>query len=428
MRPIDGATYTRGSTVTSVVDVRRRPLGTRRPTTARLDGTAIDKGDALDTTAMGAHALVVTATDEAGNEEVVSLAYSVEPPLTFTITPSAGPNGTISPATAQTVDSGGSQAFTITPDDRLPRRRRAGRRRLGGRRSPSYTFTNVTADHTISATLRDRHLHDHATAGPNGAISPATPQTVDYGGSRAFTITPATGYHVADVLVDGVSVGAGDELHVHQRDRRPHDQRHVRDRHLHDHARRPGPDGTISPRGAADRRLRRPPAFTITPAPATTSPTCSSTASRWARSRAYTFTNVTADHTISATFAIDMFTITPTAGLHGVISPATPQTVAFGGSLTFTITAAAGYYVADVTVDGASVGPATSYSFLAVAADHTIGASFAFGPQAGLDMTFGKTVGHVRWLDAPGGQALRRDHRDGSGRSQRHAGADLIGR
>ena len=30
---------------------------------------------------------------------------------------------------------------------------------------------------------------------------------VDYGADQAFTITPATGHHVADVLVDGVSQG-----------------------------------------------------------------------------------------------------------------------------------------------------------------------------------------------------------------------------
>ena len=145
----------------------------------------------------------------------------------------------------------------------------------------SYTFTNVTADHTISATFAIDIFTITPSAGPHGSISPSTPQTVTYGADRAFTITPATGYHVADVLVDGVSVGA------------------------------------------------------VT---------------------GYTFTNVTADHTISATFAVDAFTITPSAGLHGSISPATPQTVEYGGSQAFSITAAAGYYVADVLVDGESVG------------------------------------------------------------------------
>ena len=40
-----------------------------------------------------------------------------------------------------------------------------------------------------------------ATAGGNGAITPSGALTVAHGGSQTFTITPATGYRVADVLV-----------------------------------------------------------------------------------------------------------------------------------------------------------------------------------------------------------------------------------
>ena len=48
----------------------------------------------------------------------------------------------------------------------------------------------------------------------------------------------------------------------------------------------------------------------------------------------YDFTNVTANKTISASFAINTYTITPSAGAHGSISPATVQTVNYGGSRT----------------------------------------------------------------------------------------------
>lgn len=49
-----------------------------------------------------------------------------------------------------------------------------------------------------------------ATAGAGGTISPAGVVDVSAGGSQAFAITPNTGYHIADVLVDGVSQGAID--------------------------------------------------------------------------------------------------------------------------------------------------------------------------------------------------------------------------
>jgi hypothetical protein len=47
-----------------------------------------------------------------------------------------------------------------------------------------------------------------AIAGPNGTIDPAGMVTVPDGGSKAFTIVPASHYRVGDVLVDGASVGA----------------------------------------------------------------------------------------------------------------------------------------------------------------------------------------------------------------------------
>ena len=47
-----------------------------------------------------------------------------------------------------------------------------------------------------------------ATAGANGGISPAGSQYVAKGGSLTFTITPASGYVIDAVLVNGVSVGA----------------------------------------------------------------------------------------------------------------------------------------------------------------------------------------------------------------------------
>ncbi|MDZ4170256.1 MAG: hypothetical protein U1E26_11480, partial [Coriobacteriia bacterium] len=47
-----------------------------------------------------------------------------------------------------------------------------------------------------------------ASAGPGGSIAPSGATTVAYGASRTFAITPASGYQIASVLVDGVSVGA----------------------------------------------------------------------------------------------------------------------------------------------------------------------------------------------------------------------------
>ena len=47
-------------------------------------------------------------------------------------------------------------------------------------------------------------------AGPHGKITPAGPVKVIDGDSKAFTITPDKGYHVVDVAVDGLHLGAVD--------------------------------------------------------------------------------------------------------------------------------------------------------------------------------------------------------------------------
>lgn len=84
----------------------------------------------------------------------------------------------------------------------------------------------------------------------------------------------------------------------------------------------------------------------------------------------------------NADFTIDKWVVTASAGAGGTIAPNGPVQVVQGASQGFTITAGGGSVVADVLVDGASVGAVTSYTFPGVASDHTIAASFASSPVA----------------------------------------------
>ena len=70
-------------------------------------------------------------------------------------------------------------------------------------------------------------------------------------------------------------------------------------------------------------------------------------------------------------------TITASAGSNGTISPSGATVVAYGGSQTYAVSAAANYHISDVVVDGGSVGAVTSYPFTNVTTNHTITASFA---------------------------------------------------
>ena len=75
--------------------------------------------------------------------------------------------------------------------------------------------------------------------------------------------------------------------------------------------------------------------------------------------------------------AAQKYTITATAGEGGSITPNGDVSVKEGASQTFAITASNGYEIADVLVDGSSVGAVESYTFSDVKANHTISASFS---------------------------------------------------
>jgi len=70
------------------------------------------------------------------------------------------------------------------------------------------------------------------------------------------------------------------------------------------------------------------------------------------------------------------YTIKAEAGENGTISPDGNSSVTKGSSKTYTITANDGYVIADVLVDGESVGAVSTYTFESVKANHTISASF----------------------------------------------------
>ena len=74
-------------------------------------------------------------------------------------------------------------------------------------------------------------------------------------------------------------------------------------------------------------------------------------------------------------------TISASAGLNGSISPSGSVTVNNGASQSFSIIPNQNYHVADVMVDGSSVGSVTTYTFNNVDRNHTIIASFAMDNQ-----------------------------------------------
>ncbi|TAK57427.1 MAG: T9SS type A sorting domain-containing protein, partial [Bacteroidetes bacterium] len=88
------------------------------------------------------------------------------------------------------------------------------------------------------------------------------------------------------------------------------------------------------------------------------------------------------------------FTITASAGEHGTIDPAGAIEVNYLDSKTFTITSTTDYHIADVLVDGISVGPVKTYNFASVIANHTISASFAINDVVYVSATGNDATGN----------------------------------
>ncbi|MRR55359.1 MAG: hypothetical protein EG822_12770 [Deltaproteobacteria bacterium] len=244
--------------------------------------------------------------------------------------------------------------------------------------SYNYTFSNITANHTIAAVFATATYTITPSAGTGGSISPASAR-VNYGGSQTFTITPNSGYKVADVKVNGTSVGA---VSSYTFSKVTSDQTisatFTATTSSYALTASATSGGTISPAGTVTASAGSSKTFSITPNAGNYTVSISVDGTIVAAnlgSYNYTFSNITANHTIAAVFATATYTITPSAGTGGSISPASAR-VNYGGSQTFTITPNSGYKVADVKVNGTSVGAVSSYTFSKVTSDQTISATF----------------------------------------------------
>ncbi len=239
----------------------------------------------------------------------------------------------------------------------------------------SYTFTNVQASHTISAsfTLEIHQIAAIATTG--GSISPSGIVNVLHGYDQAFTITADTGYHILDVTVDGPSVGAVSS-YTFISVQYDHNIVATFEADTYIITASAGTGGSITPSGSVVVNYGDDQEFTIEADTGYDIADVLVDGSSAGAVSSYTFTNVQASHTISASFTLEIHQIAAIATTGGSISPSGIVNVLHGYDQAFTITADTGYHILDVTVDGPSVGAVSSYTFISVQYDHNIVATF----------------------------------------------------
>lgn len=297
----------------------------------------------------------------------------------YTITVNAAANGTITPGT-------GVHAFGTTPTYVITPAVGYGIQNVtvdgvSVGTPAAYTFPALTADHEIAATFAQYEYTITATAGNGGSITPAGVTPMIFNGNQNYTITPAAGYHIENVYVDGAEEGAISQYaftgvqanHTIFATFAPNEYTIT--------VNQPN-NGTITP-GTTTVLYGATPTFVITPATGydVTAITLNGSnvianATNVNGTYTYTLPAVAANQTLTATMTMKTFTITATAGANGSIAPAGTATVNYGASRTYTITPANGYVIDNVTVDGMTVGAVASYTFVNVVANHTINATF----------------------------------------------------
>jgi hypothetical protein len=309
--------------------------------------------------------------------------------ITYTVTPSAGANGSISPNTAQTVNHGSNITFNATPNGGFVVNQWSLDGALVQNGGASYTLNNVTANHAVSVSFAPITYTVTPGAGANGSIGPNTPQTVNSGSDVTFNATPNGGFMVNEWSLDGTVVQTGGAGYTLNAVAANHTVSVTFTAITYTVTPGSGPGGGISPNTAQTVNSGGNVAFTATPS-------SGFAVNQWSLDggvvqtggASYTLNNVTGNHTVAVTFVPITFTVTPGAGANGGISPNTAQTVNSGGNVTFNATPNGGYVVNQWSLDGSVVqtgGP--SYTLNNVTANHTVAVTFKLGTVPNYTVT-----------------------------------------
>jgi hypothetical protein len=339
-----------------------------------------------------AYYFAVSAYDNSGTLSALSKEASIVTAATpsatlYTLTAAPATGGTITPSGSTAISQGSSQTYTITPGSGY---KIAGVTVDGtavGAVS-TYTFSNVTANHTIAASFASSSTGGTGTLASSGSWQNQAIPLQKGLFNATFDMVPGannidavTGLSVAQgqaytdlativrfnssgaidarngssyAATTAVPYSAGKTYHVRMQVDVPN--------HRY--------DAWVTPAGGVESQVARGYAFRTEQAVAS----ALNYIDAFAGTGSSQVTNVSVT---SAPATVASYTISAKAYANGSISPSGTTTVTAGSSKTYTITPARGYRVAAVKIDGVSTAHVTSYTFQNVTANHTIAVSFA---------------------------------------------------
>lgn len=384
----------------------------------------------------------------------------------YTVTPSAGSGGSISPASAQTLNHAGSTSFTLTADTGFSLASVGGScggtlvgnvfttgaitsncsvqavfsassysvtfdlvggtRTGGGALSQSVahaaaatapvftsptgktfigwstTFTTVTGPLTVTALYADTSYSVTASSGSGGSISPSGAQSVTHGASTSFTLTPASGYSTS--AVNG-TCGGNLASGVFTTSAVTADCSVQAVFALNSYS-------VVFDLAGGSRIGGGALSQSVNHGAAATAPDLTPPVGKVFSSWSSSFNSVTTALTVTALYTDATVTVTPSAQSGGTISPATAQTLTYGTSTSFTLSPQTGYSIANVSGSCGGTLTGNTYTTAALLADCTVQAAFAINSYTvTFDLVGGsrsgggalvQTINHGSPAQAPG--------------------------
>ncbi|MBI5476171.1 MAG: InlB B-repeat-containing protein, partial [Ignavibacteriales bacterium] len=156
-------------------------------------------------------------------------------------------------------------------------------------------------------------------ASPGGTVTPTGPQKVPEHGNVSFTFAADACYHLDSVLVDGVNIGAVPS-YTFTDVMAPHAIVGFFSKDKFNITTSAGSNGSITPSGVVSVDCGTDKKFTITPDVNYRIDKVYADAIQTDSTISYTFKNVTADHTISATFALNAYILTMNVEGNGTVT------------------------------------------------------------------------------------------------------------
>jgi hypothetical protein len=318
----------------------------------------------------------------------IAEAAICNPPASWKITVHQQANGTITPAGdgmgELCVNNNADQTFTITPDPGYEVESVVtdeGAQPVAG----SYTFINVTMSHWITATFKKTNYNLTTSQVGNGTVTANTTYVYDDG--LAVGAFPDAGWE----FVNWTGAGAGNLVNSNAASTTIINPTYG-DTQITANFQKiiyiltisvATGNGSVSPASGTTYVYDEALVVSATPDSGWEFVDWSGESAKLQNPTAST-TNIInpmdADTNVQANFTTVDYQITATAGVGGSIAPSgviSPVNV-LSPDQVFTITADPGYAIADVLVNGFSVGPVSSYTFTtgSITSDQTIDASF----------------------------------------------------